>query len=243
LLVLVVAVFSVVSASDELSAAGAQVSAGSTSYVSPDGSDAAAGTEATPFRTIQRAASSNATEAPVIVGMEIRGNRGAGLYINGDLSQGGNGLITGARIERNVIYGNGEKGGSAINCDGIQESLIRDNLLYGNHTSGISLYRIDAAEGARNNVVVNNTIRMAPDGGWAINIKNRSTGNTVSNNVLLHDGTRGAINIVLDSLSGFASDHNAVTNRFSKDDGESSVTLAQWRNATNQDGNSWLPRV
>jgi hypothetical protein len=38
-----------------------------------------------------------------------------------------------------VIYGNGEKGGSAINCDGVQDSLIRNNLLYGNHASGISL--------------------------------------------------------------------------------------------------------
>jgi hypothetical protein len=81
---------------------------------------------------------------------------------------------------------------------------------------------------------------MAPDGRWAVNIKNRSTGNTVSNNVLLHDGPRGAINIVRDSLPGFISDHNAVTNRFSTDDGESFLTLAQWRNATNQDGNSFV---
>jgi parallel beta-helix repeat protein len=134
---------------------------------------------------------SNATVNPVIVGNQVRVNRGAGHHMNGDLSQGGNGLITGAGIERNVIHGNGVKGGSAINCDGVQRSLIRNNLLYGNHASGISLYRIGAAGGARNNVVVNNTIRMASDGRWAINIKNRSTGNTVSNNVLLHDGPRG----------------------------------------------------
>jgi hypothetical protein len=183
---------------------------------------------------------SNATVKPTVVENEIRGNRGAGLHMNGDLSMGGNGLITGARIERNVIYGNGEKGGSAINCDGVQASLIRNNLLYDNHASGVSLYRIDAAEGARNNVVVNNTIRMASDGRWAISIKNRSTGNTVSNNILLHDGPRGAINILPDSLSGFVSDHNAVTNRFSTDDGESILTLAQWRNATKRDQNSFV---
>ena len=247
LLVLVVAVFSVVSGSEEASVARAQVSpaAGSTYYVSPDGNDTAAGTEAAPFRTIQRAASlvgagdtvivragtyagfqlgwdfpqsgtatapitfradpgaviegrngetadginlegssyvvidgfevdnasgnidracirtvsgrnvtvrdndvrncgtwgiftshsdyvriednktsfnnsedsdnhgiyvSNATVDPVIVGNEIRGNRGAGLHMNGDLSQGGNGLITGARIEGNVVSGNGKRG-------------------------------------------------------------------------------------------------------------------------------------
>ena len=89
-------------------------------------------------------------------------------------------------------------------------------------------------------MVVNNTIRMASDGRWAVNIKNRSTGNTVSNNVLLHDGARGAINILPDSLSGFVSDHNAVTNRFSTDDGESILTLAQWHDATKEDGNSFV---
>ena len=72
---------------------------------------------------------SNSTVKPAVVDNEIRGNRGAGLHMNGGLSMGGNGLITGARIERNVIYGNGEKGGSAINCDGVQSSLIRNNLL------------------------------------------------------------------------------------------------------------------
>jgi hypothetical protein len=35
---------------------------------------------------------------PVVVGDEIQGNRGAGLHMNGDLSMGGNGLITGARV-------------------------------------------------------------------------------------------------------------------------------------------------
>jgi len=183
---------------------------------------------------------SNSTVEPVIVNNVIRGNWANGLHMNGDLSQGGDGLITGARVERNIIYGNGKNGGSGINCDGVQGSLIRNNLLYDNHASGISLYRIDAAAGAKNNKVVNNTIRMATDGRWAVNIKNGSTGNTVSNNILLHDGPKGAINIVRDSLSGFVSDHNAVTDRFSKDDGESVLTLAQWRSATNQDGNSFV---
>jgi hypothetical protein len=88
-------------------------------------------------------------------------------------------------------------------------------------------------------VVVNDTIRMASDGQWAVNIKNLSTGNTDSNNILLHDGFRGTIYILPDSLPGFDGDHNAVTNRFSTDDGESFLTLAQWRNVTKQDENSF----
>jgi hypothetical protein len=80
---------------------------------------------------------------------------------------------------------------------------------------------------------------MASDGRWALNIKGGSTGNTVSNNFLLHDGSfRGAINILPNSLPGLTSDHNVVTDRFSTDDGESVMSLARWRDATGQDANS-----
>ena len=78
--------------------------------------------------------------------------------MNGDASQGGDGTISGALVEGNVIYGNGAGGGSGINMDGVIDSVVRNNLLYDNHASGISLYRIDGATGSTNNVVVNNTI-------------------------------------------------------------------------------------
>mgnify|MGYP003418172734 CR=1 FL=1 len=42
----------------------------------------------------------------------------------------------------------GAGGGSGINGDGLINSVIRNNLLYDNHASGISLYRIDGATGA-----------------------------------------------------------------------------------------------
>jgi len=45
---------------------------------------------------------------------------------------------------------------------------------------------------------------------------------------------------VPDSLRGFVSDHNAVTNRFSKDDGESILTLEEWQSATGQDERSFV---
>jgi hypothetical protein len=43
--------------------------------------------------------------------------------------------------------------------------------------SGISLYRTDGAAGAKNNVVVNNTILVSSVGRWALNISDGSTGN------------------------------------------------------------------
>ncbi|MEO8191215.1 MAG: FG-GAP-like repeat-containing protein [Acidobacteriota bacterium] len=184
---------------------------------------------------------SNSCVNPVVRRNVVWGNFANGLHFNGDVSQGGVGVITGALVERNVIFDNGAGGGSGINCDGVQSSVFRNNLLYGNHASGISLYQIDASAGAKNNVVVNNTIVMAADARWAVNIKNGSTGNTVSNNILynLHPA-RGSINIVADSLPGFTSHHNVVMSRFSADDGDTVLTLAQWRVATGQDATSVL---
>jgi hypothetical protein len=179
---------------------------------------------------------SNSGDRPVIRRNHVWGNSGNGIHMNGDLSQGGDGIISGAVVEANVIHGNGRTGGSGINADGVQSSRIVNNFLYDNHASGISLYRIDGAQGARNNLVAHNTIVQAADGRWAINIQNASTGNRVVNNILLTLHTfRGAIAISPDSLPGFVSDANAVTPRFTLDGGGSVLALGAWRQATGQD--------
>ena len=182
---------------------------------------------------------SNSADNPTVRGNTVWGNNANGLHFNGDASQGGDGIISGALIENNVIYGNGAAGGSGINGDGLQSSVIRNNLLYDNHASGISLYRIDAAQGGRNNLIVNNTVVVAADGRWALNIQNDSTGNRVFNNVLYsHQSFRGAISLSTESLVGFVSDHNATEDRFTTNDGDTVLTLAQWRAATGQESHS-----
>ena len=131
--------------------------------------------------------------------------------MNGDVSQGGNGLIVNALVEKNVIYDNGRQGGSGINADGVQNSRFINNLLYNNHASGISLYRIDGAAGSTNNLIAHNTITMASDARWALNIQNGSTGTSVVNNILHNNHAfRGSIDISADSLPGFSSNHNVV---------------------------------
>lgn len=182
---------------------------------------------------------SNSGDRPVIRNNLIWGNRGNGIHMNGDLSQGGDGLISGALVERNTIYDNGRGGGSGINADGVQSSRIQNNLLYNNHASGISLYRIDGAAGSKNNIVVNNTVVQAADGRWALNIQSGSTGNTVYNNILYNNHSfRGSIDVSQDSLPGLTSNYNAVMDRFTTNGGNSVLTLAQWRSATGQDANS-----
>jgi hypothetical protein len=183
---------------------------------------------------------SNSGDRPVIRRNHVWGNAGNGIHMNGDLSQGGDGIIAGAVVEANVIHGNGRTGGSGINGDGVQGSRIVNNVLYDNHASGISLYRIDGAQGARNNLVAHNTIVQAADGRWAINIQNASTGNRVVNNILLTlHSFRGAIAVSPDSLPGFVSDGNAVTPRFALDGGDSILSLDGWRQATGHDAHSF----
>lgn len=152
-------------------------------------------------------------------------------------------MISDAIVSGNRIYNNGVGGGggSGINMDGVQDSRIENNLLYGNHASGISLYRIDGAAGSSGNVVVNNTIHQAADGRWALNIQNGSTGNAVLNNILVteHDD-RGAIDISADSLPGLVSDYNAVVSRFHIGEDNDVYSLVEWRANTGADVHSFV---
>ncbi len=186
---------------------------------------------------------SNSGDNPVIRGNSVSGNRMCGIHMNGDSSQGGDGVISRALIENNVIFENGKGGGSGINCDGVQQSKIQNNLLYNNHANGISLYRIDGAEGAIGNSVINNTVVQAADARWAVNIKGKSTNNLVVNNILFHNGSRGAVNIAADSLAGFWSDYNIVIDRFSPDDGENFIRLPKWQASTGMDSHSRVAKA
>lgn len=184
---------------------------------------------------------SNSGDRPVIRNNVLLGNHGSGLHMNGDLSQGGDGILSGAIVENNIVRGNGRGGGAGINADGVQGSLFRNNLVVDNHASGISLYRVDGAAGSIGNAVVNNTVVMAADGRWALNIQDGSTDNYVANNILYNfHSFRGSMAVSADSLAGLVSTHNAVMDRFSADGGATVLTLAQWRAATGRDASSFL---
>lgn len=194
---------------------------------------------------------SNSADTHVIRGNLVYSNSRSGIQINADASLGGDGVITDAVIEDNILYDNGGGGivdlgngpvrelggGSAINLDGVQSSVIRNNILHDNHASGISLYRIDGGEPSHDNVVIDNVIINAADGRWALNIQDGSSGNTALRNVL---GTRnpesGAIRIDSGSLVDFESDRNLLEDRFNID--EVVLGFAAWRRATGNDRHS-----
>lgn len=184
---------------------------------------------------------SNSGDRPVIRFNEIWGNNANGIHMNGDASLGGDGIISDAVVSGNVIYDNGVGGGSGINMDGVVNSRIENNLIFDTHASGISLYQIDGGAPSTGNVVVNNTVHVADDGRWALNIQNASTGNTVLNNILLNEETsHGTIDISASSLSGLVSDYNVVKSRFTADGGNTSMTLAQWQAFTGGDSHSLI---
>jgi len=173
---------------------------------------------------------SNSGDHPIIRYNTCHDNNGCGIHMNGDSSMGGDGLITDAIVEGNILYGNGAAGGSGINCDGVAESRIFNNLLYDNHASGISLYKIDAKHGSYNTKVYNNTIINADDGRWCVNIGTDSEADTVYNNILIpFHSWRGSISIHDESLTDFYSNYNIVLDRMSIDGGDSRISLSEWQ--------------
>jgi parallel beta-helix repeat protein len=174
---------------------------------------------------------SNSADRPIIRRNKISGNGMCGVHMNGDINFGGDGVISGAIVESNFITNNGALGGSGINGDGITGATIRNNVLDGNHASGVSLYMIDGGAPSKGNLVINNTIRMASDARWAINIQDGSSGNTLRNNILLHpNASRGAVDICTACVTGTVSNNNAVVGRFSV-------------NGTMTDLNGWRTRT
>ena len=182
---------------------------------------------------------SNSADNPVVRQNTVFGNADSGIQLNGDVSQGGNGIISGALIEANMIHANGTRGGAGINLDGVQNSVVRNNLLYDNHSSGIALFQDCGGGPSKNNLVVNNTVIQAENGRWAIKITGKATGNVVYNNILHHLGrSRGAVAISPDCVAGLISDFNIVDGRFTRDGGDSILSLSQWREAVAQDVHS-----
>jgi hypothetical protein len=182
---------------------------------------------------------SNSGDRPTVRGNRSHDNVANGLHFNGDNEQcfappqNGttpcDGIITGALVENNVIYGNGVTGGAGINMDGVQGSTIRNNLVYNNHASGITQYAIDGAEGPRNNFILHNTVDMASDGRWALLISDTTGPMTVRNNILYNrNPSRGGINYAGPTDVANTDSNYNIMDRVTPDD-STVLTLAQWQ--------------
>lgn len=180
---------------------------------------------------------SNSADRPIIRFNEIWGNGMCGVHLNGDISYGGDGVISGAIVEGNIIHDNGLKGGSGINGDGVQSAMIRNNVLDNNHASGISLYQIDGGQPSSNNTIVNNTIRMASNARSGINIQDGATGNAIRNNIVI-DEVAGKGTLDICTSCTVVSNHNAFIGKFLING--SAMDLAAWRTKTGNDATSFM---
>ncbi len=186
---------------------------------------------------------SNSGDRPTVRFNHIYNNFANGIHLNGDIETGNttlprvDGTISGARIEGNIIHGNGSGGGSGINGDGLVGATIVNNLLYDNHSSGISLYQIDGGAPSTDGVIANNTIINASNARWVINLTDGATGTTIFNNILynLH-GTRGSISAEGGSDVGLVSDYNLLEPQFNLNG--TFINLANWRTATGDESHS-----
>ncbi|MCI0486114.1 MAG: Ig-like domain-containing protein [Blastocatellia bacterium] len=183
---------------------------------------------------------SNSADNPVIAGNLVDHNNASGIQINADPVLEGDGIISNALIESNIIFENGAGGGAAINLASVTHSLIRNNLLYQNHASGIAGW--DDGEGSNqfgthHNKFLNNTIVQASNGRFALVLINGSSDNQVLNNILIHTGTRGSIEADPSSEAELHSDFNVVVDRFSVN--ESFINLSSWQ-SRGHDPNSFI---
>ena len=179
------------------------------------------------------------TDHPTVRNCHIHHNSGNGIHMNGDLSEGGDGIITGPVIVGNVIHHNGESGGAGINMDGGEDAFIANNLLYDNRAGGMNSYSIDSARGGRRNRYIHNTVYFEPGvGRYALQLYAGSTDAEVKNNILISDDQ--ALEVDAASLPGLDSDHNVFYHHGGLDPIYSSgwKSLVEWRTMTGLDEHS-----
>ena len=161
----------------------------------------------------------------------IRGNTSfdnavAGIHFNGDASIGGDGIQTGLVVDGNTIYNNGQSG---LNMDGVQDSLIQNNLVYGNTRHALRMYQIDGSQGPWSMEITNNTFIVPASGSWAIKLSEDLGEHTIFNNILLSKNLGAGSLSVANTI--FVSRNNAVVNRFSLDDDNTLIDLTAWQAA------------
>lgn len=122
---------------------------------------------------------------PVIRGNESYANAGTGIQVNGDCNSGGDGSITGALIEENIVHDNESKGLSLIS---MSDSIVQNNLIYNNGklngAGGIHLTdETNCDRPSSGNVIVNNTVDEPNIAG--IRLTDGAADNIIFNNLLI----------------------------------------------------------
>jgi parallel beta-helix repeat protein len=181
---------------------------------------------------------SNSSDRPIIRYNECYGNNNIGIHLNGDLSAGGDGIISSPQIYSNYIHDNNLAAG--INMDGVANPIIYNNIIINNHYGqGIALFQQDGAVVTSGAKIYNNTIIVPSDGRWGVLMTSGANKNTeIYNNIIINlHAWRGSISC--ESTDDLLSDYNILSNKMSNGGDGVSITLPQWK-AIGPDINSLL---
>jgi hypothetical protein len=154
------------------------------------------------------------------------------LHMNGDLSTGGDGLITGM-VTSDSFFQNCAAA-SGVNMDGVRDCEWNNVVATGNARHGFRGYGPidgDGADGPSGHVW--NGCTMDDNGSWAVKLTEDDGGHTVMNSGLLSDSGSLCVGNV-----DIKSDYNLMTNTFSTDEESSTISLSSWQSATGEDANS-----
>lgn len=141
---------------------------------------------------------------------DILGSDSAGIHMNGDVSVGGDGIISGLTIENNILYNIATH--NAFNMDGVQNSTIRFNLVYNTGRHILRAYGPsgggDGAEGPKNLIIYNNTFVTGAGGNPIKLTDDAGGGNKIFNNILL--STAGMASISVENQASIQTSSNTV---------------------------------
>ena len=181
------------------------------------------------------------TDHPVVRNCTIHDNAGCGIHMNGDKSEGGDGLISHGCLEGNTIYRHGKSGGAGINMDGVEDTVVKNNLLYANLSGGIVSFVQNGLRAGKSNRFENNTVVFNNgEGRFGLSFIGGSKDIVMRNNILVC-GRGPAVLTDAVSLSGLLSDHNVYWTLNDAQPfviGEERVDLKRWQALTEQDENS-----
>ena len=148
---------------------------------------------------------SNAADNPAILRNDIANTGANCIQINADLSTGGDGLISGWRIEGNTMRNC--KGAAGINLDGAIQGVARNNVIFGAAKAGITLFQGDGAAASHDNLIVNNTVYDPAGSRAAIQVADGANNNVIFNNILLSP----AVGLEVQSVTGLMHDYNILS--------------------------------
>jgi hypothetical protein len=183
----------------------------------------------------------SATDHPTVTDCTIEDNAASAVYLTGNAAEGGDGLITGATVARNIIRNNGEKGGDTIHLEGIEKSSVDHNMCDNNLSGGIVAMKGQAARAGSRNTFSINVVRFPKGRGlFGIRLASGSTNSRLEQNTIVID-SGPAIDVDAASAKGFKSDFNffpAIDSPASFSWKGQTLEFAAWQRETGQDAQS-----